>query len=137
MMETPQPLIADTSSHISVLQSILNASIRGNKIIIRLLDILTCIFASITTCISNNLCSIYKKNSFHSPLHFWQLLSVLSDNQVVTSQTQRAVTKTLCHTAPAEPANTLYGAYGNSCILPNSSDCTIVRLLTAENTLLL
>ena len=27
-----------------------------------------------------------KKTHFHSALHFWQLLSVLSDNQAVTSQ---------------------------------------------------
>ena len=34
------------------------------------------------------------------------------------------------HTPPAELAKTLYGAYGNSCILQNSLDSTIVRLFT-------
>ena len=89
-----------------------------------------------------------KKHSFHSALHFWQLLSVLSDNQAVRSQPSsevtdttcleiKAATKTLYHTAPAEPAKTLYRNYGKSCILPNFSDSTIVRLFAAENTLLL
>ena len=78
-MEIPLPLIVDTPSHISGLQ-IINASIRGNKLITDFWTVLPVqgIFVSVT--VSNTPAFFYKKTQFlfRSPL----LLATfcLSDN---------------------------------------------------------